>query len=194
MSTKQTTSGMDVSPVAFDQPQLRPVAPAPGSSARLVPVAAALVLGALLMGGCASPAPAAPANSIDLTTTNIDEQLDPCAEQLHDICGPLLAYYAVHQDLPARLDQLPLPKTALVCPISKKPYVYNPHGMPLADREGLLIVYDAKASHLGTRWAILAEPPKPGKPLVLRVLRPNEAAIRWKSQVPAGQSSPKFVQ
>jgi len=162
--------------------------------ATLKPLFVLLVLAAMLMPGCGSPTPAAPAKSTDLTTTNIDEQLDPCAEQLHDICGPLLAYYAVHQDLPARLDQLPLPKTALVCPISKKPYVYNPHGMPLADREGLLIVYDAKASHLGTRWAILAEPPKPGKPLVLRVLRPNEAAIRWKSQVPAGQSSPKFVQ
>ena len=152
------------------------------------------VLAAMLLPGCGSPAPAAPAKSTDLTTNNIDEQLDPCAEQLHDICGPLLAYYAVHQDLPARLDQLAPPKTALVCPVSKKPYVYNPHGMPLADREGLLIVYDAQASHAGTRWAILAEPPKPGKPLVLRVLRPNEAAIRWKSQVPTGQPSPKFVQ
>ena len=84
---------------------------------------------------------------------------DPCAMRLHDVCGPLLLYYATHRALPAKLEQLSqVPGFETVndftCPASGKPYVYNPAGIPAPDRTMRVIIYDAVAAHDGTRWGI----------------------------------------
>lgn len=134
---------------------------------------------AALGTGCRMPAPAPP-------TPATGADIDPCAERLHDIAGQLLLYYAAHRELPERLDELvktgsdsPLP---LVCPLSGKPYAYSPEGLEVSGWPGRLIVYDAEPCHAGMRWGILAEPPRPGKPLVVRVVRPPESAILWADQ------------
>src|SRR4051794_7109029 len=54
------------------------------------------------------------------------EATDACASQLHDLCGDLLLYFATHHDLPAKLEELGAKDT--VCPVSGKPYIYNPNG------------------------------------------------------------------
>ncbi|MGA2266444.1 MAG: hypothetical protein ABSH10_08460 [Phycisphaerae bacterium] len=131
------------------------------------------------MGGCQQPA--APAATMPAKS----DDLDQCAERLHDIGGPLLLYYVTHRELPKSLDDLgkvgdnSIPP--LVCPISGKPYVYDPVGLPVAGRPGRLIMYDAVPCRPGKRWGILVETPPPGQPLVIRVVCLPEAAIFWQS-------------
>ena len=112
---------------------------------------------------------------------------DPCAERLHDACGQLLLYYSTHQELPQGLDDLSelgpeLGAPPLVCPTSGKPYVYDRQGLQVPGWPGRLVVYDAEPCHAGRRWGIVAEPPQPGKPLVVRVARPPENAFRAASR------------
>ena len=63
-----------------------------------------------------------------------------------------------------------LENVELVCPVSTKPYIYNPEGIFLQDRNELLIVYDATNSHKGFRWAITVHDPQPFQPLVTKVI------------------------
>ena len=115
-------------------------------------------------------------------------RMAPCADQLHDICGQLLLYYYARKDLPESLDKMGKGAANLLnCPSSNKPYVYNPAGLAVPGWTGRLIVYDAKPYHYGMQWGILAEPPRPGKPLVLRVV---QFSI-WQGQ-PAIRSEKKF--
>lgn len=106
---------------------------------------------------------------------------DPCAERLGDICEKLLLYYGAHDGLPQGLADLDRaasrPSVPLVCPRSGQPYVYDPNGLQVAGRPGRLIVYDATPCHSGMRWGIMAEPPRPGKPLIFRVIPVPERAI-----------------
>ena len=100
--------------------------------------------------------------------------------RLHDVCGPLLLYYATNRALPAKLEQLSDVRAFetvkdFTCPASGKPYVYNPAGLPAPDRSMRLIVYDAAPAHGGTRWAI-AIPISPGEgPLVAKVVAVPES-------------------
>ncbi len=84
---------------------------------------------------------------------------DPCAERLHNICGHLLLYYSTHRKLPPTLEGLHpttgLPLPPLVCPVSEKPYVYDPDGVPIPNFPGRLVVYDPEPTHSGMRWGIL---------------------------------------
>jgi hypothetical protein len=95
--------------------------------------------------------------------------------RLHDVCGPLLLYYATNRALPAKLEQLSeVPGFADVkdftCPASGKPYVYNPAGIPTPDRAMRLIIYDAVPAHGNVRWAV-SIPATPGEgPLVAKVV------------------------
>lgn len=140
---------------------------------RLVVLAVVL---AALAGGC-GPAQPAPAKPGGLEIVNSDA----CSEQLHDLCAPLLLYYSVHKQLPARLADLGevngKPASSLVCPVSRKPYVYGPEGLLVPGWPGRLILYDAEPSHGGLRWGIQAEPPRPGRPVLFRVVRPPAAAF-----------------
>ena len=84
--------------------------------------------------GCAG-APKDDAKDAALTTTEkaASANTDPCAMRLHDVCGPLLLYYATNRALPAKLEQLSEVSgfesvKNFTCPASGKPYVYNPAG------------------------------------------------------------------
>jgi hypothetical protein len=109
-------------------------------------------------------------------------EIDPCAERLHEICGHLLLYYSAAGTLPKNLADLrgassdPLPP--LVCPISGKPYVYNPEGLAVQGRRGRVVIYDAAPPiHGGKRWAILADVGAGDKPLAARVILVPEGPV-----------------
>jgi hypothetical protein len=100
---------------------------------------------------------------------------DPCASRLHDICEPLLLYYIKHDQLPGRLEELrEIPgfeKLELICPVSKKPYLYNPIGITTSESRARIICYDAAPSHSGMRWAIsIIEPQQENGALVTKVI------------------------
>jgi hypothetical protein len=100
---------------------------------------------------------------------------DPCAGQLHDICEPLLFYYLKNHRLPGRLEELrTMPgfeSIDLTCPVSKKPYLYNPVGITTAESRARIICYDPAPSHSGMRWAIsIIEPEEENGPLVTKVI------------------------
>jgi hypothetical protein len=104
------------------------------------------------------------------------DNTDPCAMRLHDLSGALLGYYLYHQQLPSRLEELAqVPgfegEVQLTCPVSNKPYVYNPVGVADANPIERVIIYDPEPSHMGMRWAIaIVEPKQEGQALVTKVL------------------------
>ena len=111
---------------------------------------------------------------------------DPCAERLHAACGPLLLYYAVHRRLPDKLDALrelsdapaELADVQFTCPVSGRPYIYLPQGVPRGKGQpGLLVLFDAAPSHSGMRWAVAADVPRPGEPLVTKVVAEPETTF-----------------
>lgn len=113
------------------------------------------ICGLAVFGCAAAPRLSERQASADSSASNTD----PCAMRLHDICAPLLLYYATHRALPPRIEMLgQVPGfenvTEFSCPVSKTPYTYNPAGIPAPDRHMRLILYDAKATHDGIRWAI----------------------------------------
>ena len=144
-------------------------------------VGTTLVLALLaLASGCAAPAhrPAASAASAagkpaakGVPISNADR----CATRLHDLCGPLLLYYATNHKLPPTLEALrstgmDMPEE-LVCPVSHQPYLYNPGGLLAPGGMGKLIIYDATPAHSGMRWAVaIIEPQRQIDPLVAKVV------------------------
>jgi len=129
--------------------------------------------------GCGG-APKRAANDTTTSATASAANTDPCAMRLHDICGPLLLYYATNHALPARLEQLSeVPGFEHVkdfsCPVSGEPYVYNPPGIPAPDPKTRLIIYDAVPAHGKTRWAV-SVPVEAGEgPLVVKVVAVPES-------------------
>jgi len=106
--------------------------------------------------------------------------------RLHDLCGPLLLYYATHAELPPKLEELlDVPGFEmgkdLTCPLSKKPYRYTRSGLPTKGTIGHIIIYDATPAHAGQRWAIAVKEPAPGEPLVAKVVAMPEAFFTIKS-------------
>jgi hypothetical protein len=100
---------------------------------------------------------------------------DPCANRLHDVGGALLLYYAINRQLPGQLDELArLPGfehvTDFTCPVSKRPFVYNPVGILDLERNTRVIIYDPAPSHNGTRWAISVVEPRGNEALVTKVV------------------------
>jgi hypothetical protein len=109
---------------------------------------------------------------------------DPCAMRLHDLCGPLLMYYRLHQALPQRLAELKeMPSfgadVELTCPVSKQPYVYNAFGLPSPDKSERVIIYDATPAHSGFRWAVsIIEPKDANAPLITKVIALPESQFQ----------------
>jgi hypothetical protein len=144
----------------------------------------ALCLSAVL-GGCKGPAKQAKQSGnitaqsrpapvpVDPSTPILTS--NPCANRLHDICGALLLYYAVNRHLPDQLNDLArMPGFEHVndftCPVSKKPYVYNPTGILDLEKNTRIIIYDAAPSHGGTRCAISVVEPRGNEALVTKVV------------------------
>lgn len=126
--------------------------------------------------GCQPRGPAPQAQQ--LQSQDMPPQLrpdDPCAMRLQDLCGALLLYYLMNDALPDTLEDLPLSPgmtegIELRCPSSGTPYIYNPDGIYLPERNARVIVYDGVPTHLGMRWAIQIEEPQMGQPLVAKVI------------------------
>lgn len=137
-----------------------------------------LVSAIALLSSCSSPSPqprARAAGKGGVALESPDLNTDPCATRMHDICGPLLLYFASNKRLPASLDELKgTPGFGdlgnFVCPVSKKPYVYVPQTVIVPGVQGDVILYDPLPVHDGFRWAITALPPQGGGPLVLKVV------------------------
>jgi hypothetical protein len=140
-----------------------------------------LVLACATVGGaCAprsAPGPAEHRSPVaDETAVEPITSTDPCAMRLHELTGALLLYYSMNFTLPADLAELGdladniAQVQELVCPVSRRPYIYNPNGIFMAERKEYVIVYDAAPSHAGMRWAITIEEPVGGKSLVARVV------------------------
>lgn len=156
-----------------------------------------------LFGGCARPKPdvqrpvdATPLPEAtheaerDAGSSAVPSAIDPCAERLHDLCGPLLMYYAINRRLPEDLAALqsvaePGQVVALECPESGEPYVYEPEGFPRPNGPGRIIIYDATPAHSGTRWTVAIDKGDPAEPLIARVVSLPEAAF-----MPAANDSP----
>jgi hypothetical protein len=91
---------------------------------------------------------------------------DRCPARLHQIEGALLLYYAVHKQMPGKLEDLrqvaegPLDFT---CPDTGLPYAYVPQGLRKPGGTKCIIVHDAVVNpHDGTRWCIVVPDGKPG--------------------------------
>jgi hypothetical protein len=100
---------------------------------------------------------------------------DPCPARLHDLCGPLLLYWATNYRLPETVDELQkLPGFESVgpyaCPVSKQPYMYNPNGVIGPNIAQRAVIYDAAPTHSGYRWAIAVEAPAGNAPLIAKVV------------------------
>ncbi len=125
----------------------------------LLPVVAVL----LLIAGCQSVQKPTRGSSAAPQTV-----VDPCSARLHDIGGAILMYYALHRQMPPRLQDVatlgdidaPLEFT---CPVSGQPYIYNPRGLAIPGTDKRLIVYDALPAHDGQRRGLLMPPIAPGQ-------------------------------
>jgi hypothetical protein len=120
------------------------------------------------------------------------DPLDPCAERLHALCGPLLFYYVQNRQLPPTLQDLeggPEPIPPLICPDSHKPYVYllkNP--IPIDNPRGHILLHDAVAAHDGVRWTIVVSPGANPTELIAKAVGIREdrfAVLRSQTTLPA---------
>ncbi|MCY2954380.1 MAG: hypothetical protein NTU53_20810 [Planctomycetota bacterium] len=146
---------------------------------------------ALAAAGCQSTRPAASPSSGGRQGAQQPAAIDPCAERLHEICGSLLMHYHLYKRLPQQLSDLsaldaidkPIP---LVCPLSGKPYVYDPKGFDLRGKPGRIIIYDPEPSHSFMRWAINVQ--ETDGPLIADVLDiPEQRFIQRQNAPPAAQ-------
>jgi hypothetical protein len=119
---------------------------------------------------------------------------DPCPKRLHDLCGPLLLYYAINQRLPDSIDELHrVPGFESVgpntCPVSDKPYAYNPKGIRAPNVTSFAVIYDAEPTHAGYRWAIVVEEPQGNAALQAKVVAWAESRFP-KTAAPATAPTP----
>lgn len=141
-----------------------------------------LILAVALAGACQSQPgkqSAAPTRAPAAATTKKlpNSNTDPCAMRLHDICGALFMYYAIHHDLPAKVEDLAeVPGFENVrdftCPASGRAYIYNPIGVvSTGGASARLIIYDPSPVHAEMRWAIsVIEPKDPNAALIAKVV------------------------
>ncbi|MEA2711799.1 MAG: hypothetical protein QOF78_4400 [Phycisphaerales bacterium] len=122
----------------------------------------------------ATSEPAARGVKKSALSSSLNSNVDPCAMRLHDICAPLLLYYARKQALPEKIDEIAqvpgfdIPE--LVCPVSGQKYIYNPHGPTGPEAGSHIILYDATPAHAGRRWGIAVKEPARGQALVAKVV------------------------
>lgn len=122
----------------------------------------------------------------------IDQALksDPCAARLHAISGAMLEYYALHNRLPATLQDLqsladldqPLQFT---CTESGQPYVYVPTGLQSPDETRRIILHDPAPDRSGLRWVILMQKPRGRQPAAMFVVSLTEPLFRAYTPAPA---------
>lgn len=115
-----------------------------------------------------------------------------CQGALDEICTALLIHYKVYNRMPDQLEDLRKFKEFgnigdLRCPVSKRPYVYYPQGLRVADEELLrerkepvriatyVIVADPTPAHGGVRYAIFIQRPEGAEDIQARIgILPND--------------------
>jgi hypothetical protein len=146
-----------------------------------------ILIAGLALGGCqsSSPAPVRPAvqepsapASVDFTkmpggnepTASSDSiiQANPSASRLQDIGGYIMLFYRLHQEMPAKLQDLSsLPGGGELNfnSMSGQPFVYQSTGMWSPDRANkCIIAYDPELVS-GKRWCLFMTVPKGGNAL-----------------------------
>jgi len=143
-----------------------------------------LCLPALLCAACQTEKPASQRRDLGTTVTvngktlpsnerppGIDAAVksDPCAARLHAISGTMLMYYALHNRLPPKLDDLRALQEAdqplnFACPASGQRYVYVPTGLVSQDDNRQIILHDPTPEPTGVRWTILMQKPQGRQP------------------------------
>jgi len=126
-----------------------------------------LALAAAGAAGCTWVPEKKPAPPLDLS-------LDPCPSRLHDIAGSLLLYYVAHENLPpdtVAIQQAGQVCPPLECPLTHRPYVYNPYGVEISGVIGLVVMYDDAPVHDGRRWGLIVSQISPAAPLKVDVIR-----------------------
>ena len=135
------------------------------------------LVAAILLSGCKSARPDQPSQAPATRSASASDSsnIDPCATRLHDLCGPLLLYYSINHRLPPTLAELQKmagfeQQVKLTCPISDKPYAYNPVGVGIQGQDARVIIYDSGKTHAGMRWAIGIIEPQGDEALVAKVV------------------------
>jgi hypothetical protein len=121
---------------------------------------------------------------------------DPCAARLHAISGAMLEYYALHNRLPATLQDLqsladldqPLQFT---CTESGEPYVYVPAGLQSPDETRRIILHDPVPDRSGLRWVILMQKPRGRQPAAMWVVSLTDPLFRGYTPAPPPATMPK---
>ena len=131
--------------------------------------AAWFLLLALALSGCA------PTGTRNLSPSEADSKTDPTAIHLHHVAGQLLLYYATHQQLPQRLEDLSLPgkpdipgsdpvseTPPAIDPATRRPYIYLPAGplLPGANPDtpvARLVLYQSAPTNRIGRWALVMD-------------------------------------
>ncbi len=149
-----------------------------------------------------SPSQAQKPHVIDMTHAPKSGQyfdVDACADRLHSIEGELIAYYALHRELPRELSELAKyadtgETTDYTCPVSHQSYVYVPTGLALNKdvSQGKLVIYDAKPVHDSTRgpmrWGILFSEARGREPVKTQVIPIPEDVMPGFLPVPPRQA------
>ena len=144
-------------------------------NARGVRASGLAMIAMMLLPGCSSP-PKATTRPASAGRSTLNLNTDPCATRLHDVCGPLLMYFAQHHELPKDLEDLSkVPGfedvNDFTCPVSHQPYIYTPTGIPGKVIGTRIIIYDATPAHAGFRWGIsVIEPENRTAPLVAKII------------------------
>ncbi len=160
-------------------------------------VCAALAL-LVVLAGCtsqtktvdASPSPTPGGRQQRQPSGGRPSVIDPCADQLHSLAGPILMHYVLHRRLPASLDEIaaiagPDPAIGFTCPVSKGTYVYDPAGFELRDRPGRVVLYDPRPVHNSGRWAITVQEQGRGQALITDVILIAESQIPRRPVTPS---------
>jgi hypothetical protein len=103
---------------------------------------------------------------------------DPCSNRLHDLIGSFLLYHAMNHRFPDRLEELKsvgadVSPEALSCPACNKPYVYEPRGLTLHNKNHHFILHDpeeAVVPHKGLRFGLAVQDPGKGEAMVIKVV------------------------
>lgn len=112
---------------------------------------------------------------------------DSCSERLHDLCGPLLLYQAIHGRLPEKLEDLravadPGEDLKFECPASGQAYLYDRKGVAVPGQPGPVFVRDPLPSHNGIRWAIVVLRPEGAQAMNTRVVGLADTATAEKEK------------
>jgi hypothetical protein len=108
-----------------------------------------------------------------------------CDSRLQDISGLMLLYAQQNHHLPKSLDELRgYPGAAdvgdFVCPVSGKPYIYNPDGIPTPSGAGRIMVYDPTPAHDGMRLCLVIPDSGKSSAVIMQVIALPEAFFRGK--------------